>query len=98
MKLQLLSLVLIVLPITSYGQQHWQIKFDAGYSAPVSKYGKVDVSKTISIVDGSSLAEYFDKKDHGAAETGSYYAVTLSDYSRIIRLSFRQVLVRAQIL
>lgn|SRR5690606_30385876 len=77
MKLQLLSLVLIVLPITSYGQQHWQIKFDAGYSAPVSKYGKVDVSKTISIVDGSSLAEYFDKKDHGAAETGSYYAVTI---------------------
>lgn len=78
MKTQLLlQFVLAALSITSYSQQNWQIKVDGGYSIPVSKYGKVDVSETISIVDGYPLAEYFDKEGHGAAETGSYYTVNI---------------------
>lgn len=78
MKTQLLlQFVLAALSITSYSQQNWQIKVDGGYSIPVSKYGKVDVSQTISVVDGYSQAEYFDKEDHGAAETGRYYTVLI---------------------
>lgn len=71
----LLQLVLATLSMATYGQEQWQIKVDGGYSLPMSKYGKVDVSQTISIVDGYPLAEYFDKDDHGAAESGSYYTV-----------------------
>lgn len=71
----LLHFILVTLSIGSFGQQQWQIKVDGGYSLPLSRYGKVDVSETISIVDGYPLAEYFDKDDHGAAKTGNYYTV-----------------------
>lgn len=77
MKTLSLYTFLIVLSIASYGQQQWQLKVDGGYSFPVSMYGKVDVSQTISTVDGYPLAEYFDKEGHCAAETGSYYTVTI---------------------
>lgn len=73
----LIQLVLAMFSIPSYGQQQWQLKIEGGYSLPLSKYSKVDVSKTISNVDGNLLAEYFDKEGHGAAETGSYYAVNV---------------------
>ena len=75
MKTQLLYILLMAIPIASHGQQQWQIKVDGGYSVPLSKYGKVDVSQTISIVDGYPLHEYFDKEGHAAAEAGSYYTV-----------------------
>ncbi len=68
---------MLIFSISSYGQQKWQIKVDAGYSVPISKYAKVDVSETFSFVDGSPLAEFFDKEGHGAAETGNYYHITI---------------------
>lgn len=77
MKAQMLHILLMIFSIAVYGQQRWEFKVDGGYSIPVAKYGKVDVSQTISIVDGRSLHEYFDKEDHGSAETGSYYTVTI---------------------
>ncbi|HLT71947.1 MAG TPA: hypothetical protein VKZ75_04820 [Cyclobacteriaceae bacterium] len=71
-----MNIVLIILSFTSFGQQ-WQIKLDGGYSIPISGYAKVDVSQSISIIDGYPVAEDFDKKGHGAAETGNYYAVSI---------------------
>lgn len=57
MKGYLLHIVLVIFSFTTYGQE-WQIKFDGGYSIPVSRYARVDVSQTISIIDGDPVAEY----------------------------------------
>lgn len=61
----------------SYGQPIWQFKVDGGLSMPITKYGRIDVSKTISMVDDSPVAEYYDKEGHGAAEQGVYYGISV---------------------
>ena len=77
MKNKLLYIFLLIFSISSYGQQKWQIKVDGGYSIPVSKYAKVDVSQTFSFIDGSPLAEFFDKEGHGFAEISNYYNIAV---------------------
>lgn len=58
-------------------ERKWSIKLDGGFSIPISKFSKVDVTNTISFQDGYLLAEYFDKKGNGAAENGKYFSISV---------------------
>lgn len=75
MKLSFTFVLLMVCMITAYAQQKWQFKFDGGFSFPISKYSKIDLSETFSFDGNIIYAEYFDKEDHGAAEQGAYYTI-----------------------
>ena len=78
MKFSFTFVLLMVCMITAYAQQKWQFKFDGGFSFPVSKYSKIDLSESFSIDEGGyPLSEGFDKKDHGAAEQGAYYTIAI---------------------
>jgi len=76
MKLKFTLILLISSIVYTHGQQKWQIKLDGGLSLPISKYSKLDLSETFSLDGNIIYAEYFDKKDHGAAERGTYYTIS----------------------
>ncbi|MCH8233942.1 MAG: hypothetical protein IIB82_15045 [Bacteroidetes bacterium] len=78
-----LALILMILSCLQVSAQSdatnkWSFSVGGGLAMPVGKYGKVDVQNTISVLDGYSLVEFFDKEDHSAAQKGYFLSASLA--------------------